>query len=78
MGTQVSRNYWPWLAALTFKSNDPERSGMFFCGGTLVSMKSIITAAHCMQEKRETKRKNPSDFDVQLGRHNLKDEKELS
>lgn len=71
------KNEWPWLASLVYKSEDENKNGKFFCSGTLISLKSVLTAAHCMQNKVQEKRLNPSDFEVQLGRHNLSDENEL-
>lgn len=74
----LCRNNWPWLAAFVYTSKDPAINGKFFCGATLLSMKSVITAAHCMQEKHTETRMNPSDVEVHLGRHNLSDDSEIN
>lgn len=69
-GTEVSENQWPWLAAIISKENK-----MLFCGGTLISLKSVLTAAHCIHEKRGSYK--PSDFEIHLGRHSLRNVREL-
>lgn len=71
-GDEVTRKYWPWLAALILKEDQK-----FFCGATLITLKTALTAAHCIQDKRVKERKNPKDFEVHLGRHDLSDKEEL-
>lgn len=74
-GTESNQNEWPWLCSLVYKSED--KNGEFFCSATLISLKIVITAAHCIQDKGHEKRLSPNDFEVQLGRHNLSDKNEL-
>lgn len=76
-GNEISQNDWPWLANLVKKSGDEEEDGTFICGATLISLKSVLTAAHCLQNKGSEKVSNLGDFEVQLGRHNLSDLDEL-
>ncbi|KAL7012718.1 hypothetical protein ACKWTF_015001 [Chironomus riparius] len=64
-GSSTGRNDFPWNAALVLKS------GSYFCGGTLVSNKHVVTAAHCMNEKKNAHKFTSCDFSVLLGVHNL-------
>ncbi|XP_059219885.1 seminase-like [Stomoxys calcitrans] len=50
----VIRNY-PYIVQL-------ERNGNFFCGGTIISQRHILTAAHCIMNDRR-----PSDITVVAG-----------
>lgn len=65
-GTETKPNEWPWLASLmTF----PEYK--FLCGGSLISENRVITAAHCIQNKRNLEARKPSEVSVYLGKHDL-------
>lgn len=78
-GIESNENEWPWLASLVRKSENIVKNGGFFCSGTLISLRSVITAAHCVQNKGKGQtRLNPNDFEVHLGRHNLSDSSELN
>ena len=64
-GKDVRRGQFPFLAGLFLTSND-----VFICGGNIITSKHILTAAHCIQEKN-SKRLDPEDIAVTLGRHNF-------
>ncbi|CRK88880.1 CLUMA_CG002636, isoform A [Clunio marinus] len=65
-GKVVEKNQWPFLVALTYNPD-----GEFFCGGTLISRSHVLTAAHCLQEKRQQTPLTPSQFVLHLGKYNL-------
>lgn len=71
-GTRAHRGQWPWLAAI-FKrprKRAEVRKGDFFCGGSLVTKRHVITAAHCIHPKNE-ELKSEEDIRVGLGIYNL-------
>ncbi|XP_066998945.1 venom protease [Anabrus simplex] len=57
VGGQVTKvNEFPWVVALS-------RRGKFYCGGTVITRKHILTAAHCIEGIEL------SDIQVTLGEH---------
>ena len=42
-GWDADEGEWPWIAALL-------NNGRQFCGGSLISRKHILTAAHCVAQ----------------------------
>lgn len=68
-----NRTKWPWLAALFLSKNLK-----FHCSGSLVSEYFVITAAHCLQNKKQSNEesKKPQDLIVYLGKYNLTDDTE--
>ncbi|EDW68299.1 serine protease 42 [Drosophila virilis] len=65
-GTQVRRGQLPWMVALYERGGDGLR---FFCGGTLISASTVLSAAHCFLY---TDRNLPANRAVvSLGRNTL-------
>ncbi|KXJ71055.1 hypothetical protein RP20_CCG021573 [Aedes albopictus] len=68
-GWKVEEGQWPWHVAIFYKQ--PQDSLKYQCGGSLLSSKHILTAAHCTIN-RKTKFALPVGiFEVHLGQHNL-------
>lgn len=63
----ITRGAWPWLAAV-YVNNITSLS--YQCGGTLISARIVISAAHCFQLFKQ--RYTANEVLVFLGRHNLK------
>lgn len=61
-GDSSNDNEWPWLAKL--KKVDQIK---FFCAGTLVMAKKVVTAAHCLKNKGANKALGSNEVVVQLG-----------
>lgn len=65
-GSQVRRGQLPWMAALYERGPDGLR---FFCGGTLISASTVLSAAHCFVYAERNL--PPSRVGVSLGRNTL-------
>nr|AYI57640.1 hypothetical protein [Ampulex compressa] len=69
-GIEAYPGQWPWLVAIFIVRIEFE----FQCGGTLLTNRHILTAAHCC--KRDSIDVPPSAMLVSLGRYRLRDWKE--
>ncbi|KAG5677955.1 hypothetical protein PVAND_007668 [Polypedilum vanderplanki] len=65
-GTQTERGTWRWLVAI-YKIE----GNQLICGGTLVSADTVVTAAHCMQDKSVKTPRSPNEIVIKLGRYDL-------
>lgn len=75
-GTEANsgRSEWPWLARIGYKPDHRKyKSGKFFCGGTLVSLRSVLTTAYCVYDESLGYKLRKSDLEVQLGRRKFQD-----
>lgn len=61
-GWPADQGEWPWIAALL-------QNGRQFCGGSLISRKHILTAAHCVAHMS---RSDVAALTVRLGEYNIK------
>uniref|UniRef100_A0A2A4JC25 Peptidase S1 domain-containing protein n=1 Tax=Heliothis virescens TaxID=7102 RepID=A0A2A4JC25_HELVI len=61
---------WPWQIALYQQQTSVDFK--YICGGTLVSKRHVITAAHCVTKKGSARVVNKNTLTVYLGKHNLR------
>nr|XP_049699005.1 uncharacterized protein LOC110380739 [Helicoverpa armigera] len=61
---------WPWQIALYQQQTSVDFR--YICGGTLVSKRHVITAAHCVTKKGSARVVNRNTLTVYLGKHNLR------
>ncbi|KAL7034191.1 hypothetical protein ACKWTF_007887 [Chironomus riparius] len=67
-GKVAMKGQFPWLAA--YYHNDIGNTG-FICGGSLVSSKVVLTAAHCIHDKQDQVVKQPEQALIYLGKYFL-------
>lgn len=67
-GEKSKPGQWPFVVALLAYT---ERQ--FFCGGSVISRKHILTAAHCMKPKYSEDVLAANDVTVFMGHHNLQE-----
>ncbi|XP_031780170.1 venom protease isoform X2 [Nasonia vitripennis] len=63
-GNDAALNAWPWMAAIAFRFGNDSGDFIFSCGGTLVSSRHVVTAAHCLEYEEVS-------YQVRLGAHDL-------
>lgn len=68
-GKQVKPHEWPWSVAIYHKIDGFKYH--MICGGTLITRKKVITAAHCIHEKYSEEEKKVKDFVLKLGVYDL-------
>ncbi|XP_064212035.1 uncharacterized protein LOC661559 [Tribolium castaneum] len=65
-GTRASLGEFPWMALIAYKTVFPGNSSSqrdFRCGGTLITVRYVLTAAHCIE--------NTTIMGVRLGEYNI-------
>ena len=73
-GEETEQNEYPWQVGLYRKSSEHDvgcnSTIEVFCGGTLISDRWVLTAAHCLKPKKNDEAK---EVGVLLGAHDLTD-----
>ncbi|XP_021196495.2 transmembrane protease serine 9 isoform X1 [Helicoverpa armigera] len=68
-GTPTLEGQWPWQIAL-YQTQTVDNK--YICGGTLVTHRHVITAAHCVTRKQSQRLVDQNTLTVYLGKHNLR------
>ncbi|CAD0204323.1 unnamed protein product [Chrysodeixis includens] len=68
-GIATEEARWPWQIALYQQQTVDFK---YICGGTLVSRRHVVTAAHCVCRKRSSRIVNPATLTMFLGKPNLR------
>ncbi|XP_070505116.1 uncharacterized protein [Chironomus tepperi] len=75
-GTAVPRGKYPWNVAL-YSIDNVSNKKEYICGGSIVSNKTIVTAAHCFRGKSSSHLYNAGNIIVLVGAHNLSETIEI-
>lgn len=67
-GNKAARGQFPWLAA--YYHNSRYETG-FICGGSIISNKLVLTAAHCIQSKKDSRKRKAEEAIFFLGKYNI-------
>nr|XP_019932151.2 chymotrypsin-C-like [Aedes albopictus] len=69
-GTDTKKGEWPWHAAIILREENHNR---LICGGTLISRKFVLTAAHCVINPETGYELSPRQLFILLGVYSLDD-----
>ena len=73
-GHETERDAWPWMAILVEPDVFP-LSNAQYCGGTLIAPGWVITAGHCVKDRRNLDL-DPEEIEVVMGIHDMKNDQE--
>ncbi|XP_035204544.1 proclotting enzyme-like [Stegodyphus dumicola] len=73
-GREADKGSWPWMAVVFVERRNGNKSPD--CGGSLVTNRHVITAAHCVVTGRGNTPMEPRLLSVRLGAHDLRKERE--
>ncbi|EDV55873.1 serine protease grass [Drosophila erecta] len=66
-GSEIQMGSRPWMALLQFNLSDPYERLSFACGGTLITPRYVLTAAHCLKGSLNS---------VRFGEHTISTERD--
>ncbi|GAB6058067.1 serine protease [Desulfonatronum parangueonense] len=72
-GQRADIRTWPWTVAVAH-AGVADAFRAHFCGGTLISGRWVVTAAHCLTDSAGNLKFRPGDLHVVTGRSNLRSE----
>ncbi|XP_023243443.1 venom protease-like [Centruroides sculpturatus] len=76
-GRTAVKGSWPWMAALlSIRTTSFGRSASFFCGGSIITSRVVLTAAHCLYPYMRNRRQisnNMKKMKVRVGAHTKSD-----
>lgn len=64
-GVPSTLGSWPWITALGYHSKKNPNKPVFLCGGTLISARHVVTAGHCVYNRKDLYMARLGDLDLE-------------